>query len=247
MMALVVMVALLLSGFPPLTETQRVRLETATDGRDHREEAFVALLENISSWNGELGDAPIRLDPDLEALVEDPAAYRGSICRVTGTIQQRTRLAPPHERAEEWFIRDRSDRPIIVYMLDLPEAPLSGFRDGQVVSVDARFYKRVDFTARDGIPRSYPSFVGAFAHRAPTPAAAQGQLTIIAIPLALLLVAFLLLLWYTRRHRRGNDERVHRRPVPTEDLDDEPPLPEDPCEALAELKRRADAVGQTGE
>ena len=80
------LLALLLS-VPPLTDEQRVRLETAYDGRDHQEEAFVALLDNVRSVGD---DDLVRLRPDPDRLVAEPEAFRGDLCRLVGRIEQKT-------------------------------------------------------------------------------------------------------------------------------------------------------------
>ncbi len=227
-----------------LTEPERVALATAHDGRDHQEEAFAALLANARRWTPGPGDEPVRLEPDLDSLLADPDAHRGALCRITGALQQHTRLSRPFETAEEWFIRDETGRPILVYVAALPAS--HGWRDGDRVEILARFYKRVDARARDGTMRSYPGFVGALPQR-PGPgssggagAAAWSRLWLVAAPVGLMLAAFFILVVYVRRVR----ERARPRPAwaAEELLDRGEPLPDDPAEALAEMRRRAEAA-----
>ena len=233
-----IILGIALVAIPPLTEDQRVRLATAFDGRDHQEAAFVALVENASIWTIGLGDAPIRLHPNLAAMLNDPEAYRGTLCQITGRVQQRTPLAAPYEGVTEWFVRDDSGRPILVYVVDHESDP--AFTDGQTVIVHGRFYKRVDEIARDGVSRSYASFVGALPSRPVSADAALGGVVVVVIPVAVLLVVFLVLMLYVRRNRA---ERRVRRAVSDErcEVDESLALPDDPVEALREMRRRGEA------
>jgi hypothetical protein len=106
----------------------------------------------------------------------------------------------------------------------------------------ARFYKRVDAVARDGVERSYAAFVGAHPQRVEAAPAGTAHLFIVLVPVIVLLAAFVVLMMYVRRQRGGR--RAVRRAIGPEDaavLDEIGPLPDDPAEALAELRRRADA------
>lgn len=233
--------SLLLAAVEPLTADQRIRLQTAYDGRDHQEEAFVALLENVEAWTPGLGDAAIRLHPDLEAMMADPDAFRGDLCRITGTIQQRTPLGRPYTGVAEWFLRDEGERPFLVFVSDLGLEKSSGevFADGNRVRIVARFYKRLDALARDGTVHVYPAFVGRFPRTLMAADAAWGGLWAVAGPVTVMLVVFVILLVYARR---GGRSRPHRVPLagelPTHGPEN---LPDDPAEALAELRRRAEA------
>jgi hypothetical protein len=224
------------AAIPPLTDDQRARLATAADGRDARDEAFAALVENVGAWAAAPGDAAPRPDPDLASMLDEPAAYRGELYRIVGSIQQQTPLAYPYEDVGEWALRDGAGRPILVYVCGL--AADHGLGVGRRVAIPARFYKRVDAVARDGRLHRYPAFVGAF----PRPAAAgEGwtRLWTVTVPVAIMLAVFLVLLLYARR---GRGPMRARAPVagPWDDQGDEP-LPEDPAQALAELRRQAEA------
>ena len=113
----------------------------------------------------------------------------GDLCRITGELLQQTRLGPPYEDVIEWFVREhRSGTPVIVYVVR-PEAiaqamqrddgtggePATTFRDRQHVRIDARFYKRMRFTARDRQTREYAAFVGAFPEASAAPAGGAAQ------------------------------------------------------------------------
>jgi hypothetical protein len=110
--------------------------------------------------------------------------------------------------------------------------------DAQVV-VLARFYKRVDAVARDDRLREYPAFVGAFPE-VRAAGAGWGRVWIVTIPVAVMLLVFLLLLLYARRGGRPVRARIGTTGPLTTDQGDEH-LPDDPAEALAELRRRAEA------
>jgi hypothetical protein len=226
---------LLLAAIPPLTDDERARVATAADGRDARDEAFAALVENVSRWTPGAAAPALQPDPDLDSMLAEPAAHRGRLCRVAGSIQQQTPLAYPYEDVGEWVVRDVAGRPILVYVCGL--APDHGFRVGRQVVIPARFYKRVDAVALDGRLHRYPAFIGAF----PRPAAADegwARLWTVTVPVAIMLVVFLLLLLYARRGQ-GPMRRRAATAGPWADHRDER-LPEDPAEALAELRRQAE-------
>ncbi len=230
----------MLAAIPPLAADERVRLATAYDGRDHQDEAFMALLEHVGRWSGRVGDTPVRLHPDFEAMVDDPDAYRGELCRVVGAIGQQTRLPAPYDAATEWFVRDDTGRPILVYVVGLdPAAP---FRDGERIVILGRFYKRVEAAARDGVVRAYPALVGAFPRRLAAGAGGEWSgLWMMAIPVAFMLVIFLVLFVYVTRRRRPTHAHLALATHLAPDATEGPPLPADPAEALAELRRRAEA------
>ena len=239
------LLSLLLAAIPPLTEGQRTRLATAHDGRDHREEAFAALLENAGTWTDGPGEAPVRLQPDIDVMIASPGAYRGDLCRLVGVIQQRTRLARPWEEAREWFVRDDDGRPIIVYITGLTDE--QPFEDGRRIVVCARFYKRIDAVARDGRERRYAAFVGAHPGLAHASAGAgwsiSGVFALAILVLIGLVAVIIALVWLARRQGKrrlgARSLRVLEADEPA--VDGGGPLPDDSAEALAELKRRAEA------
>ncbi len=151
------------------------------------------------------------------------------------SLSQQSWLPAPHEDVAEWFIRDDRGRPILVYVSGLDRK--HGFRDGMRVVLDARFYKRVEAEALDGRFHRYPAFVGELPLAAAGAGASWGRLWVVAIPVAILLGVFLILLVYARAGapRPRPAARADWRPDDAEDL------PRDPAEALAELRRRAEA------
>jgi hypothetical protein len=229
-------------AIPPLTQAQQERLVSAYDGRDHREEAFIALLEHVQQWTAIPGDAAVRLHPDLDRMTNDPEMFRGELVYLTGRIQQQHALDQPYGSAHEWFLRDENGRPFIVFVVDLSEQSM--WRDGDSIGIFARFYKRIDATDRQGQEQQYAAFVGTQPHHIDKPhASTPVQLWIVALPIVILFVAFALLLVFVRRQR--SRPRPPRRIVVDDcslrdSLDETADLPDDPAQALAELKRRAD-------
>jgi hypothetical protein len=227
-------------ALPPLSDQQLARLETARDGRDHREEAFVALLENVRLWTGDIGDTPVRLQVNAKQLLADPEAHRGAVVRIVGRLEQRSALERLYQDTEEWFVRTDADVPVLVFLSGIDEA--DDWREGNRVEVFARFYKRIDAIDRQGQERQYAAFVGAHPRLVRTAAAGGAvQLWVVALPVLALLVAFAFLLIFVRR-QRGERAPTRRATLamPDGELDDERDLPDDPAEALAELRRRAE-------
>lgn len=230
-----VILFLLPGAVAPLTDGDRTRLAGVVDGGGNREDAFAALVGNVGRWTPGLGDTPVRLEVDLDGLLADPAAGRGELFRLAGTLEQQSWLQPPDDAIAEWFVRDEAGRPMLVYVCGLSLDHT--FRDGRQVMLPARFYKRIDDRGRDGRVRGYAAFVGAFP-RAGSGGAALGHLWIVVVPVAVMLVVFLALLVYA--HRGGRPARRGTRSLPPAGGD---PLPDDPVEALGELRRRAEAPG----
>ena len=234
-----IILSIAIASIPPLSADQRTALDTAFDGRDHQEAAFAALVENVRSWTDGIGDAAIRLEPDYQVMLENPDQYRGELCKVTGKLQQHAPLPGLNKGIGEWFVRDSNSQPILVYIVkNLNDQT---FRDGQGVEIIARFYKRVDAIAKDGTKHSYAAFVGAFP-KSPsnTAGSASNPMLVLAIPVAIGLVVFIILLAYTR-HIRNSSKESRRRSTDSLLLDEDVSLPDDPTEALSQLKRQGEA------
>lgn len=230
------------AGIPPLSDQHKQEVAQAIDDHDHREQAFLALIEHVQGWpaNGEIGDAAIRVRPDLDGMMADPDRYRGDLCRVAGRVEQITPLPPPYERAAEWFVRDSSQRPFIVYVIDRARA--DSIQAGQHVEVVARFYKVVEFMARDGQARRYAAFVGAHPRiiagsKPGGPTNHVPRLWMIAGPVAAMLIIFVSLRLFMRKQHRQS--RAHRLAFALPPMDEPADLPDDPADALAELRRRS--------
>jgi hypothetical protein len=249
MIAAVLLMMIADAGIPPLNDDQQALLASAIDGRDHVEPAVWALLDNTKQWAGDLGDAPIRLRVDADALVSNPDARRGELFRVEGVIQSIEPLREPYKWIEAWFVRLESGRPALVYV-DFREgrgARERRFSEGDRVSIDARFYKRVDAVDRRGIAQSYPAFVGAWPRAV---GGDRGWSSVAAVPPAFLVAAtavlalvFVGVFIHARRVRANGRARAHvariHRPDSVVD-DGATDLPVDPAAALAELRRRSE-------
>jgi hypothetical protein len=177
----------------------------------------------------------VRLEVDPDQLLADPAANRGKLFQLAGTLEQPAWLPPPDDAIAEWFVRDAAGRPMLVYVCGLTLN--DSFHDGQAVTLPARFYKRIDARARDGRVHGYAAFVGAYP-RPVSGGGGLGNLWKVVVPVAVMLVVFLALLVNARRGGRPAP-RVSRMVMPVPG--GEPPLPDDPVEALGELRRRAGA------
>ncbi len=225
---------------PPLTEDQITRLNTAQDGQDYQEKAFSALLENMKLYSSDVGDSLIRLKPDIDSMIKRPPDYRGDLCRLIGVIQQQTRLPVPYETVSEWFLRDDTGKPMLIYVSGFPVDSGTGFPNGVRVQIVARFYKRVDFIARDGIQRSYAAFVGANPKKLGLIAGYQmsGFWTVV-IPVAFLAIVFIILFAYVRHQKKRPHRHMDPLTMKTE-VDEADTLSDDPAQALTELRQRAD-------
>jgi hypothetical protein len=238
---------LAIAVIPPLTDDQSSRLNSAVDGADYHDEAFLALVENARSWTDGLGDSSIRIHPDYRAMQDNPARHRGELCQVHGMLQQNTRLSPPFDSVFEWFIRTDGDNAMIVYVIDVAD-PLQ-FKMFEAVEIDARFYKRMEFIARDGQKHNYAALVGRFPKRASdsiAPASMISPLSVIAGLVAIMGIVFVGLMMWAKKSGGGRHNRPHVRAhrtipaaAPTA-VDDQALLPDDPAQALAELKCRAE-------
>lgn len=222
---------------PPLSDAQRSRLETAIDGEDLRDDAFMALVENVRAWPDDVSDQSPA--PDLQAINRDPAAHRGKLVRIRGQAQQRTPLPPPYEDASEWFVRLPGGEPVIVYVLgDGGRMPANA-----QVQVTARFWKTMRIAARDGRPRTYAAFVGSHARLLPAESAAapSSRLGGFGAVIVFMMLLFVIGGAVARRQIRLAQAAREKRSqaAGTEALDGDPDLPDDPAGAMAELRRRA--------
>jgi hypothetical protein len=226
----------------PLTNEQRVAIETARDGYDQREQAFTMLLENVRSWTPGMetqGEA-VLARPDDESVTLRPDEFRGRLFELEGVIQQQMRLAQPDDGVMEWFLRTDNGVPLVVYVDE--RALGEPWRDGQRVRMLTRFYKVIELTARDGVARRYTAFVGGFpAAIGPHPrgsAVAPRPPTWLVAVLLLMIVLFGIAVLVARSKRRP--ARSGRLAATGPGVDEAGSLPEDPADALAELRRRSE-------
>jgi hypothetical protein len=227
----------LLSAIPPLSDEQRRALAGATDGPVGFDAALAALADNARTWTTGTGDAPIRLELDAEAVLKSPVAYRGDLFRLRGILQQQAHLAPPLEHIAEWYVRDEARRPLLVYVLPSPGVRV---REGEPVELIARFGRVINATAADGRERSYPAFVGAVVPAAAGQGAGSFPFGALALAVAVMGGVFVVLFIHVRRSRGVSPARPRvAADGDAAPLDADAGLPDDPAEALAELRRRA--------
>lgn len=253
MLALLVFVSgSLVAATTPLTEEQRIAIETARDGYDQREQAFTMLLENARSWTPgsqtpgrqtpgmEVQGEAVLARPDDASVVERPDEFRGRLFEVEGVIQQQMRLANPEEGVMEWFIRTDDGVPLVIYMDE--KALGEPWRDGQRVWMLARFYKAIELPARDDVTRRYAAFVGGFPTAiGPHPrgsAVTPRPPTWLVTALLIMIVIFVIAALVARSRRRPT--RGGRIAINGPRVDEAGSLPDDPAEALAELRRRGE-------
>ena len=162
----------------PLSESQLVRLETASDSAGTIDEAALyALLENAADWSERDAGAVV---PDYDAIRREPDDWRGVRCLIEGTIY---RVLRPELSRRGWekvqgvVVRiDHSREPpaahdfVIVYLTDPPqwawpnpryEKEGIAFHEPRPVRLVGRFYKVSSFeTHAAGAERAYLTFVG---------------------------------------------------------------------------------------
>ncbi len=173
-------------------------MQTAQDGSDHREAAFDALVESANYW------PPINLrdlylpDAERDLLMNQPSLHRGRAFRVRGRLEQAEILPEPYSNVSRWFVRDRTGRPMMVFVCG-PLDP-AGYQIGSNVELPVRFYKRIDAKAQDGRSYSYPAFVGA----RPTQST-QGSyfLALLRAVAGVVAAVGVVALWLTIRKRSG--------------------------------------------
>src|SRR5262245_52727661 len=140
-----------MAGVAPLTREQTQRLNAASDDAEYREDAFLALVENVRLWADGIADAAVRLNLDVEKLMAKPSDFRGELWRLQGRLDQQSELPAPFEDFSEWFIRTPPGIPVVIYV----KKPRTPMRIGDDVEVFARFFKRLSLVARDGTTRQY--------------------------------------------------------------------------------------------
>ena len=158
MLVLCTSLCFLSTAMPPLTEAQRVALATAIDDRDYQESAFAALAEAALALDVASLDANSLTSADSiqwDQVLDDPDSMRGEPVLLSGRLEQSQPLSRPWDAFTEWFVRAPDGRAFAVYV------PLEDDREsGESVRVPARFYKRIQATARDETVRRYPALVG---------------------------------------------------------------------------------------
>ena len=231
------------AAVPPLTASEQLRLETAIDGVDRRDEAFAALVEHVRGWpvidQAALDGLPLRRRVDGAAMEEQPQAMRGDLVLLDGTLAQRTDLPRPWQGVDEWFVRDGFGQTVIAFVDG--DGNSGKPRAGDRVRVLGRLYKPITQTSRDGVDRTWPALVGVRLQAASAPGLPAGRLVVVLAGVVLLgAVAWAVL----RRRVQGDghgdvaEALAAIRPDADDEEVDEGPLSGDPAEALAEMRAR---------
>ena len=227
---------------PPLDETARAIVrDGAFDGRDGPDPAEAELLANLRAWPAEPDERQVLVAPAWTEFLADPGAWRGQRVRFDGRIAQRADAVASN--ALELFVRDRDGTPVRVIVPIDPETA-AALAEGTAVRVDGRFHKTVTLPARDGAERTYPSLVA----RVTLDGAATAATTPVLSPVVMGAVVlglggcFVIL----RRLARSTKQRpiahgAWRATPPSDEVDDARGLPEDPADALRELRRRTES------
>lgn len=241
---------------PPLTPAQLEQLATAVDDeRVFDTAALYPLLQNATEWP--VGVESGAMIPDFHALRDNPDDYRGKLLLIEGefiTESPAGRLARPgpwEPKVRRWVVRpdSKQNELLVIYLVNPPPMP----RSRQSVRLIARFYMLWTDDDRRGAERSYPILVGSGARivadrtRVSTftssPLVSVGMVAVGGI-VVMIIVRMVMRSMFSRRtamderrearELRDEEEREALRQVEKEG----PPLPDDPIEAMEELKRR---------
>lgn len=239
-------------AIPPLTKAEKAQLQ-ATGDRDSRIEAgeLYPLLNNAVKWK--LGDESGAQIPDYNALFESPADYRGELFLIEGLFNgedsvrtmDTARDGPWTGKLEQWMIANNAagDAPLVIYLVNPPPRP----EKGAEIRLVGRFYKiwRTKVKNEDG-QADYLTFIGhsaAVTGYAP-PTDRGSPMTVMFAVVFAMIVAFVFL--RMRMSKMGGSSKVEQaatrilreRRGGEEEVEIDDTLPENPVEALDELKRR---------
>jgi len=225
---------------PPLDDAEATRLSFVIDGRDSLDEGFSVLVENARSWEKVgAGQQSILNTAALAEIVENPTAYRGVLMRISGVVELPTRVDPPWDDVQEWFVRDATGSLFVLYVVGSFDVTSS-----TKVSANARFYKTIDLRGRDGKVRSFATFVtsGEGIERPQFMSEIPGLLFFIPLFVIGGVLVFLL-----GRKKKSNSPRLQERACQVEDVmhaaqDVATELPDDPAQALALLHESAEEL-----
>jgi hypothetical protein len=220
---------LMLSAWTSVPES----LQLVRDDTDIPDKAFNDLINFVRSA-AEVDDS-VEIKVRHDAILKDPARYRGLRVTVSGRVEQHRSLSRPFEDVEEWFVRDDNGLPWMMYVVGNDEQ----FADGRQVTMAAYVYKRVQLEDRSGVMRLYPALIG---HNPAWLPAASSMVEVEGpqLPWAILLVLIITLVGVLLLGRRIGRRSLARPVIFAEDDESYSSLPGDPSEAMHELKRRGD-------
>ena len=237
---------------PSLTVAQKQQLASTVDGPAFDQAGLYPLLTNVAQWHRD--NLPAGTPLNFGVLLKNPAAHRGQITRIQGQYAgQSTRIllarsGPWGNAITRWgILTNRVKNQVVLVAFVDPHDQIKPPRSGRPVTVVGRFYEIWHTTDLNHNPAQFLIFVA----RSPMveQGAAQQSVTATTIGLVVVVLAviFVFLLRYLRRQRpisarqrwRDSAQRRDRDTLDeSQDAADQPPLPEDPAEALEELTRR---------
>lgn len=208
-------------------------LQLVRDDTDIPDKAFNDLINFVRSA-ADVDDA-VEIKVRHDAILEDPARYRGLRVTVSGRVEQHRSLSRPFQDVDEWFVRDDNGLPWMMYVVGNDEH----VEDGRQVTMVAHVYKRVRLEDRSGVMRLYPALIGHNPVWLPVPPSMvddEGP----RLPWVILLVMIITLVGVLLLGRRIGRRSFARPVIFAEEDESYSSLPDDPSEAMRELKRRGD-------
>ena len=228
------------ANFPPLDASEASRLSYVVDGRDSLGDGFVVLVENARTWEQESASQMGMAEPvNLTELVANPTAFRGAQMQISGIVEQPSSVGPPWNDVQEWFVRDETGSPFVLYVVGSSNVP-----SRSKISAVARFYKTINLTSRDSEIRTYATFVT-------SNEAIERNQSLRELPELLLLIPLLALggltVFFLGRKKKSRTPRLRDRSSNIEDVlcaaqAVATELPDDPAQALALLHESAEEL-----
>ena len=225
------------ADLPRLNSQESLALEQVQDGPDVQGPSFELMARHVLNANetDASSDEPVRIRMTVDSILASPEDVRGVIFRVEGSLLESRRMPTPHQSISEWMMRLVSGEPVVVY---LPTSQAAGFDgDGQVVSIESRFFRNIEVRSRDGQLRGYPTFFGAYPvglGRGKTIVWEQMDILMLLGFMILLVVVGLLVMTMARRQGRRHPVRSARL------IENQSPIADDPVAALETLRSQSE-------
>lgn len=233
----------LILTIPPLPESARTILEIVQDDEPvfRADAGLDALLQNLN-WSEV---ATHRLEPfDLRAIGDSPATYRGEPGVVSGRVLSQELLTLAGHDLVRWTVRPKEGPTFVVLLRPEQAARIPDASKRPSLEIPARFYKRYLRSRFEGDTNPVPFLL--FVGTNPALTASQdlindaGSIARSAVAIAVGVTTGLLI-WILLRSR----SRTRRSPARALQDDsgagwNDANLPEEPADALAELRQRAE-------